>query len=579
MSAELQDVINKLGTAFDEFKSPGPFSYFLKETTVATLRSLNIDLRANTARLGQDFKRASGIVGEFQREARDKFDGITKSIYSAQAAIAARVGSAGLGALVKSSMASADALAKSADKIGVTTQALAGLRHAADLSGASNEQLDASLRTKLKNISDFERGTGRAAVALKALGFEQGSLINLRADEQLYRIADAMAGMRNATDRAAYAQKIFGDSGMDLINVLADGAAGLKAAAAEAQQLGLAISRVDAAKIEAANDAFTRAQAAVKGAGNTIAIEFAPYLKAAADEFVELVKRNNGFRDEILRGFEIGAKAVGFFADAVRGLQVVWKIAEVAAVGFVAGTLTVLDEINKGAASVSNSLIDLVSRPLISMLDTLGRVSSQARGMAEDLRNAFKFTPSPELSRWAGGMRGAMIDARSELRELVMQPMPSAGIEQFFATVRAQAEEGAKAIAAAKANMLGGGTTEGGANPMKLWIESAEQYGARMYELAREAYPAATQSAEEYAIAIRDQIAASVESIEAVRQSLLTDQEQLAENYARRTERVGNALQQQIISEGQARDMLLAMEQSYQAKVIAINSDFDIRMN
>src|SRR3569832_1487693 len=73
-----------------------------------------VDPSTNKPRRGQDFTRASGIVGEFQREARDKFDGITKSIFSAQAAIAALVGSAGLGALVKSSMESADALAKSA---------------------------------------------------------------------------------------------------------------------------------------------------------------------------------------------------------------------------------------------------------------------------------------------------------------------------------------------------------------------------------------------------------------------------------------------------------------------------------
>src|SRR3569832_1009768 len=134
---------------------------------MATLRSLSIDLRANTARLGQDFKRASGIVGEFQREARDKIDGITKSIFSAQAAIAAHVGSAGLGALEKTSMESADALAKSADKIGVTTQALAGLRYQADLSGVSTEQRDAGLRSMVKIFSVFARGTGLAAVALK----------------------------------------------------------------------------------------------------------------------------------------------------------------------------------------------------------------------------------------------------------------------------------------------------------------------------------------------------------------------------------------------------------------------------
>ena len=38
-------------------------------------------------------------------------------------------------ALVKSGLASADALAKTADKLGITTEKLAGLRHAAELTG------------------------------------------------------------------------------------------------------------------------------------------------------------------------------------------------------------------------------------------------------------------------------------------------------------------------------------------------------------------------------------------------------------------------------------------------------------
>lgn len=320
---------------------------------MATLRSLNIDLRAGTARLASDFRRANSIVGEFQREARDSFAGVTKAVFSAQAAIAALVGSAGFGALVKASMESADALAKSADKIGVTTQALAGLRYQADLSGVSAEQLDNSLKTMQKNIVDFERGTGRATVALQALGFTQGDLINMSADRQFLAIADSVSHMQNAAERTNAAMKIFGDSGSELINVMADGSAGIRAAAAEADQLGIALNRVDVAKIEMANDAFTRSKAAISGVGNTIAVELAPYLKAAADEFTELVKRNHGFRDEILRGFEIATKTVAFFADTVRGLQVVWKIAEVAAVGFVAGTLTALDEINKGRPASS----------------------------------------------------------------------------------------------------------------------------------------------------------------------------------------------------------------------------------
>lgn len=212
------------------------------------------------------------------------------------------------------------------------------------------------------------------------------------------------------------------------------------------------------------------------------------------------------------------------------------------------------------------------------MLDTLGRVSSQARGMAEDLRNAFKFQASPELTRWAEGMRGALIDAETELHTLAMMQMPSDGIKKWFDEVKAQAAIAAKAIADAKNSKVGGGEEKEG-GPIRTWIESAEEYGRQMYQIAREAYPAATQSAEEYAIAIRDQIAASMQSVEQIRESLMGEEESLSAAYANRAEIIGNALQQQIVAESDARDMLIKMEEAYQARIIAIKSNGAISMN
>src|SRR3990172_9608385 len=70
---------------------------------------------------------------------------IGSALFSVQSAILGAVGVGGLGALVKSSIDAGDALAKTADRLGITTQALAGLRYAGDLAGVSAEQLDTSL--------------------------------------------------------------------------------------------------------------------------------------------------------------------------------------------------------------------------------------------------------------------------------------------------------------------------------------------------------------------------------------------------------------------------------------------------
>jgi len=496
---------------------------------MATLRSLNIDLRAGTARLAQDFKRAGSIVGSFEKDMKQSFDRAIGSVFNLKTAVATLVGSAGFGLLVKNAFASADALAKSADKMGMTTQALAGLQHMAGLAGISTEQLDSGLKTMQKNIVDFYNGTGRATEALRAMGFTQAQLIAMSPDQQFAAIADAMNQVKTSAERTNYALKIFGDSGAELINVMSDGSAGMRAAAEEAKALGLALTRVDTAKIEAANDAFDRAKGAVSGMANTVALQLAPVITALSNDFTDLVKRNNGFRDQIISGFESATKAVGFFADVIQGLRVVFKGVEVIAIGFVAGVLTVLDELNKGTAAVLNAMIDAVSAPLIKVFDIMGKVSDTAKGMAEELRNAFKFTPSPELTRWADGMRGALVDAETELHTLAMTPMPSKNIEAWFAKVRAEAQAAAEAVAAAKA-------------PKAQQVDTGLHFSEKEKD------------------ALRQQLLT-------LRESMFTAEEVIADSYAKRAEIVGNALQAQIINESTAKELLLQLETDFRDKI------------
>ena len=63
----------------------------------------------------------------------------------------------------------ADAIAKTADKVGVGVVALQQLRFAADLAGVGQEKLDSSLERFTKRIGEASQGTGEAKKALKGL--------------------------------------------------------------------------------------------------------------------------------------------------------------------------------------------------------------------------------------------------------------------------------------------------------------------------------------------------------------------------------------------------------------------------
>ncbi len=99
----------------------------------------------------------------------------------------------------------------------------------------------------------------------------------------MFKLADALARVENASERVALSQRILGRSGSRLINTLQGGSDALREQVEEAKRLGLAVNRIDAAKVEAANDATTRMRASVQGVINTIAVTMAPAVEGLAD--------------------------------------------------------------------------------------------------------------------------------------------------------------------------------------------------------------------------------------------------------------------------------------------------------
>lgn len=134
-----------------------------------------------------------------------------------------------------------DDIAKSADKIGVTTDALQELRVAADLSGVSTSQLDTALSRFARTASDARNGLSTAERAFDAVGVSVTDLDgNLKPiDALLSEVADGMAGMGDATQRAATAQELFGRSGTQMVNLLAAGGAGIEQMRQQARELGI----------------------------------------------------------------------------------------------------------------------------------------------------------------------------------------------------------------------------------------------------------------------------------------------------------------------------------------------------
>jgi hypothetical protein len=148
-----------------------------------------------------------------------------------------------------------DKLAKASDKLGIASERLAGLDHAAVQSGVAVDTLRMALQRMTRRVSEAAAGTGEAKDAIKELGLDAQKLNELAPDQILARVADQMATVTNSSDRLRLAFKLFDSEGVAMVNVLQDGAKGLEKFHAEAAALGMAISREDLEKVERMNDA------------------------------------------------------------------------------------------------------------------------------------------------------------------------------------------------------------------------------------------------------------------------------------------------------------------------------------
>jgi hypothetical protein len=301
----------------------------------ANLTRLNVSL----ALLTGPFSKAMDGVGRDVAKFGKRLEG---AILGPIGAITGALSAGALVAGIKQASDRIDGLAKSADKLGISTQSLAGLRLAADESGSSAADLESAMGKLQVRIQQASTGNKEAAKSFQDLGIPLSQIAGLRADEQFGKVADAINNLGTKSAQSAAMVDIFGKSGMDLSATLANGSAGLQQATKDAEAMGLAVSRVDAFKIEEANDAFGRIGKVIEGVFNTLTIKLAPFITAFATAFTDASVETKGFGDVFDKVINAAIVTLGFFADAWQGVSLAFQasrygIAKVGEALFAAG--------------------------------------------------------------------------------------------------------------------------------------------------------------------------------------------------------------------------------------------------
>jgi len=319
-------------------------------------------------------------------------------------------------------MQAIDELGTSADKLGVTSEALSALQFAATQSDTSIETLQGGLQKLNQKLGDATTGGKASAEAFKELGLDAASLSQMGATEAFEQIASKISGISDPAQQAAAAVSIFGKSGAELLPLLKQGDAGIEKLKARAKELGLVMNDTDVQKVKQANDAIDEMKSAFTGVFNIVAVELAPIITHFTTQLTESGYLGQDAASWILTGLEWVVTGVGYCIDAFNTFMGVWYT-----IKFVVGGIIT------GIVGLFTGAVMMIVGSINWLLESIGmsRIGDTFVGVMQDFTKA--------LAQETGKALG-------EADKAFSTPSAVEGTKKMFAELKNNANDAAKVI-------------------------------------------------------------------------------------------------------------------------------------
>jgi hypothetical protein len=264
-----------------------------------TIASLVVELRADATNLNNTFKDAARQSKTFNDTMKASLNA-AKQIGETMAVAGAAVTGA-LGLMVKQAADYGDALRDASIRTGVTVQSMAGLKLAAEQSGASFDDLQTGLKKLAVNAdaatkSGSEQQKMFAAMGITVKDVHTGAMRPM--SDILGDVAEHFKNSTDATAEAGEAVKLFGKNGVTLIEFLELGKTGLQEFQERAQRLGLVISNDVADQADKFKDTLNDLSAAQTGASIVIGNALLPKLTEFAVTLTNTIASVSKFAEE-----------------------------------------------------------------------------------------------------------------------------------------------------------------------------------------------------------------------------------------------------------------------------------------
>jgi hypothetical protein len=270
------------------------------------LGPMEIAMYADVSRLARDMQEAKSVV----KGAADFMGG-------AFAALGVTLSAAAFGKWIKGAVDAADEASKMAQKLGVTTDKLAGMQLAFEQSGAGGAD---TMQRAMVRLSDQLIAGNKS---LEALG-----IVTKDSREALGLLADKFAGMADGTAKTAAAVDVFGTKlGANMIPLLNAGGQGLREMDELARKLGLTLDTETGKRAELFNDTLDSIGQVSHGVATQVASQLLPTMNALAGAMLDTAtegERVRSMADVVAAGLK------GLFSVAAVGVEVFNTLGKVA---------------------------------------------------------------------------------------------------------------------------------------------------------------------------------------------------------------------------------------------------------
>lgn len=262
----------------------------------------------------KEAKKLNNQVNKLSKDLSNKLKGACTAVGIGFGAVTATAG-----VLINKTIEAGDRIDKMSQKIGMSRQAFQEWDFIMSQNGGSVESLQMGYKALANQMGGVQKGSKDSIGYFKKLGVAvKDNHGQLRKQEDVFNDSvRALQNMKNPTEKAIIANKLFGKSAIEMKPLLNQTSESVDTLRKRANDLGMVMSdeAVDASvKLTDSIDAIQRSFSAF---GNQIGAQLVPYVQQLADELINHLPQIKSALDPVLNGL---SNTIKFLMDHINGV-------------------------------------------------------------------------------------------------------------------------------------------------------------------------------------------------------------------------------------------------------------------